>query len=147
MGHDLIDTNDLSREELARLLELVGLLEDADRHHGLPALLARRSLAMIFEEPSTPTRVPFEVAMARLGGNALYLKPGEIHLVADVDFVYTDLWWWFDQEDAIDERHAAFMPRYQVDEHLMAKAPRHGGDNSDDDTVVASLPPPSIRMR
>ena len=264
MGRNLIDTNDLTAEELGQLLQLVGLLKVADHHHALPRLLDRRSLAMIFEEPSTRTRVSFEVAMTKLGGHALYLKPGEIHLgaretvadtarvlarmcdaimartlqhetvlelaahstvpvingltdynhptqavcdlftmsehippgtelsdatvvfvgdrtnvcsstmhattklgmhfvhaapegyqspqewvdlaeqniseaghgsvtvtddvegaVADADFVYTDLWWWVDQEDEIEERRAAFMPRYQVNEGLMAKAPSH----------------------
>jgi len=264
MPRNLIDTNDLPTEELERLLQLVGLLKVADRRRALPRLLDRRSLAMIFEEPSTRTRVSFEVAMTKLGGHALYLKPGEIHLgeresladtarvlarmcdaimartlrhdtvlelathstvpvingltdynhptqaicdlftmsehltpgkeladatvvfvgdrtnvcsstmhattkmgmdfvhaappgyqaphewivpaeqniaaagrgsvtvtddvedaVAAADFVYADLWWWIDQENEVEERKGAFMPRYQVNEDLMAKAPPH----------------------
>jgi len=258
-----IDTQDFSREELEELLHLIRLLKEADREAAVPTLLSHRSLGMIFEEPSTRTRVSFEVAMAKLGGHALYLKPGEIHLgareslydtakvlsrmcdvieartlkhesvlelarycdvpvingltdfnhptqvvcdlltmtehlpegrrlsdctvvfvgdrtnvcsslmsittqfgmnfihaappayqsppkwtaiaeinarrsggsvkvteeveeaVAEADFVYTDLWWWVDQVDQIPERRAAFMPRYQVNEGLMAKAPAH----------------------
>jgi putrescine carbamoyltransferase len=257
-----LDTNDFSKPELAGLLELVEVLKTADYDGCVPELLRRRSLGMIFEEPSTRTRVSFEVAMVKLGGHALYLKPGEIHLgvreslydtaqvlsrmcdviearvlkhqtvvdlaagstvpvinglsdynhptqaacdvftmrehlppgkelvdcrvvfvgdrtnvcsstmhittkfgmhfvhagpaayqsppewlklaeqniadagsgsvavtedvedaVAEADFVYTDLWWWVDQEDEIPERRAAFMPRYQVNAGLMARAP------------------------
>lgn len=264
MPRHFLDTNELTRHEIEDLLELVRLLKEADRDASVPELLRHRSLGMIFEEPSTRTRVSFEVAMVKLGGHALYLKPGEIHLgeresVADTarvlsrmcdvlmartlehetltelarwssvpvingltdynhptqaicdvftmgehlpsgkalrdctvvfvgdatnvcsstmhittklgmsfvhagpveyqspeawvkiaeqniaeagsgsvqvtdavedavgraDFVYTDLWWWVDQEKEIPQRRAAFMPRYQVNEHLMALAPPH----------------------
>jgi len=260
---NFIDTQDFSRGELEELLGLIRLLKDADCDAAVPQLLSRRSLGMIFEEPSTRTRVSFEVAMAKLGGHALYLKPGEIHLgaresvydtakvlsrmcdvieartlkhetvlalaqgadvpvingltdynhptqvvcdlltmsehlpegrlledctvafvgdrtnvcsslmfiatqfgmrfihaapaeyqappewlaiaeanaaacggsvevtedvedaVASADFIYTDLWWWVDQEDEIPQRRAAFMPRYQVNRELIARAPAH----------------------
>ena len=77
-----IDTQDFSREELLRIIDLIRLLKEADRDGACPQLLAGASLGMIFEEPSTRTRVSFEVAMTKLGGHALYLKPGEIHLGA-----------------------------------------------------------------
>ncbi len=77
---NFIDTQDFSRAELEELIELIRLLKDADRDAAVPQVLSHRSLGMIFEEPSTRTRVSFEVAMAKLGGHALYLKPGEIHL-------------------------------------------------------------------
>lgn len=261
LSKDFLDTHDFSAAELSEMLELIGLVKDADRVGCVPELLARRSLGMIFEEPSTRTRVSFEVAMVKLGGHGLYLKPGEIHLgvresvadtarvlsgmcdiiearvlrhetvvelaryskvpvinglsdfnhptqalcdlftmrehlapgksladakvvfvgdrtntceslmdittkfgmhfvhagpaaylsppewiaraeaniaqaqrgsvavtedvedaVRDADFVYTDLWWWVDQEDEIPQRKAAFMPRYQVNESLFSRA-------------------------
>lgn len=75
-----LDTQDFSRSELLELMALIGLLKRADKQGALPLLLAGASLGMIFEEPSTRTRVSFEVAMTKLGGHALYLKPGEIHL-------------------------------------------------------------------
>ena len=258
-----IDTQDFSRDELLRLIELIRLLKAADKAGACPKLLAGVSLGMIFEEPSTRTRISFEVAMTKLGGHALYLKPGEIHLgvreslrdtaqvisrmvdviearvlkhqtvldlaansqvpvlnglsdynhptqvvsdvftmmehsapgkpmsevkvtfvgdatnvcsslmmictqmgmhftqaaparyqapeawrtiakannqasrgslritddvvaaVSDADFIYTDLWWWVGQEAEIPDRQAAFMPTYQVNEALLAKAPPH----------------------
>jgi putrescine carbamoyltransferase len=75
-----LDTQDFSKEELLDLIELTRMIKEADRQGVTPKLLQDASLAMIFEEPSTRTRVSFEVAMTELGGHALYLKPGEIHL-------------------------------------------------------------------
>ena len=75
-----IDTQDFSKQELLDLIHLTLEIKAADKAGATPKLLQDASLAMIFEEPSTRTRISFEVAMSELGGHALYLKPGEIHL-------------------------------------------------------------------
>lgn len=80
MGLHYINTQDFSKDELLKLIELVRLLKQADREGACPKLLTGASLGMIFEEPSTRTRISFEVAMTKLGGHALYLRPGEIHM-------------------------------------------------------------------
>ena len=80
MLRHFIDTQDFSKQELLEMIELTRRIKAADKQGCTPKLLQDASLAMIFEEPSTRTRVSFEVAMTELGGHALYLKPGEIHL-------------------------------------------------------------------
>lgn len=80
MTKHFLDTQDFGKAEILNILELIRALKTADKAGACPALLKGASLGMIFEEPSTRTRVSFEVAMTKLGGHALYMKPGEIHL-------------------------------------------------------------------
>ncbi|KPL72477.1 putrescine carbamoyltransferase, partial [Bellilinea caldifistulae] len=61
----------------------------------------------------------------KVSGGTLRITEDPVEAVRDADFIYTDLWWWVGQEDQIPERRAAFMPKYQVNKELMAKAPAH----------------------
>jgi putrescine carbamoyltransferase len=65
-----------------------------------------------------------ELNALRSGGSVSVTEEVEDAL-ATADFVYTDLWWWVDQMDEVPARRAAFMPRYQVDSELIARAPAH----------------------
>jgi len=76
----LLSIADLAKEELIEILKLAEKLKE-ERYRGVVTdYLKNKSLAMIFELPSTRTRVSFEVAMTDLGGHALYLGWNELQL-------------------------------------------------------------------
>jgi ornithine carbamoyltransferase len=79
-GRDFLRVNDWSQEELLTVLDLAVELKVKQRERVPHELLAGRTLGMIFEKPSTRTRVSFGVAMAQLGGVGLYLSSGETQL-------------------------------------------------------------------
>ncbi|HKA88276.1 MAG TPA: ornithine carbamoyltransferase [Haliangiales bacterium] len=72
---DLLTLRDLTAGEIHALLGRAAALKEAraagQRTHTLPGKI----LGMIFEKPSTRTRVSFEVGMVELGGHAVYLAP------------------------------------------------------------------------
>lgn len=79
-GRDLLAWSDYSVDEVRGLLDSALKLKEAWRNGERPALLSGRSLALLFEKPSTRTRVSFDVAMQQLGGHAIYLGPDEVGL-------------------------------------------------------------------
>jgi putrescine carbamoyltransferase len=81
MINHFIDVNDVSKKEILEIIELASLFKKARKANAIPPILAGKSVAMIFELPSSRTRVSFENATTLLGGHALYLKPGEIHVI------------------------------------------------------------------
>ncbi len=71
---------DLNARELKRLLARAIKLKAMQRRGKKHALLAGKTMAMIFEKSSTRTRVSFQVGMAQLGGTSLFLSPRDTHL-------------------------------------------------------------------
>jgi len=79
-GRSFTRVADWSRDELLAVLDLADELKRLqaarEPHHLLPG----RTLGMIFQKPSTRTRVSFEVGIYQLGGTALYLSAGDLQL-------------------------------------------------------------------
>ena len=77
MTRHFLTGEELTSDELAGVLERAAELK-ADRHAS--QALAGRSVALIFEKPSTRTRISFEVGINELGGHAVVLREGEMQL-------------------------------------------------------------------
>jgi ornithine carbamoyltransferase len=80
MKKDLLSFLDISEEELDQLLVEAQHLKKLRKEQAPHELLTRKTLAMIFEKPSTRTRLSFEVGMHDLGGHALYLNSQDLQI-------------------------------------------------------------------
>lgn len=74
----LLSLKDYSRADIEKIFELTAQVKSDPAAYA--RALAGKTLAMIFQKPSTRTRVSFEVGMFQLGGHALYLGPGDLQL-------------------------------------------------------------------
>jgi len=78
-GRDFVSIGDLSQGELHSLLELAVKLK-ADSRSGSRPTLSGKVVGLLFEKPSTRTRVSFETAVYQLGGQVIYLRADELQL-------------------------------------------------------------------
>jgi ornithine carbamoyltransferase len=77
---DLLDVAALSRAEIEALLTLASLLKAKQQGGTSHRLLQGKTLGLLFQKPSTRTRVSFEAGMNQLGGHALVLPMADIQL-------------------------------------------------------------------
>jgi ornithine carbamoyltransferase len=78
VGRDFLSIDDVNHQELQQLLELAAKVKQSPGDYA--GRLAGKSVALIFEKPSTRTRVSFEVAVASLGGHPVPLSSTELQL-------------------------------------------------------------------
>lgn len=79
-GSDLLSLYDFTKEEIEEFLKSGETLKIKSKIGENSPVLAGKKLGLIFEKPSTRTRVSFEVAMYELGGHAIYLSSNELQL-------------------------------------------------------------------
>jgi ornithine carbamoyltransferase len=80
MTRHFLTGEELTQAELSALLDRALELKAGRRDGEGAAALAGRSVALVFEKPSTRTRVSFEVGVAELGGTPLILRGDELQL-------------------------------------------------------------------
>ncbi len=77
---DLLTIADIPRKKVATLIQLAKNLKDTYKKGKPTYPLKGKTLGLIFEKPSTRTRVSFEAGMNQLGGQALFLASEKIQL-------------------------------------------------------------------
>ncbi|MCH8996232.1 MAG: ornithine carbamoyltransferase [Nitrososphaerota archaeon] len=77
---DLLTLDELTDNELSKIIDDGIKLKKQLKKGSHKPILKNKTLAMIFEKPSTRTRVSFEIGMFQLGGHALNLSSSDLQL-------------------------------------------------------------------
>jgi len=80
MKKDLTKLLDLNKEEIITILDLADKMKLELKQGKEHKTLKDKTLAMIFQKPSTRTRVSFEVGVYQLGGHALFLNTNDLQI-------------------------------------------------------------------
>src|ERR687892_272790 len=85
---DFLSLKDLSKEEILSILDLSKGLKRDLKYGKLSQILKGITLAMIFQKPSTRTRLSFETGIVQLGGTAIYLSSTDLLIL----FILAKFW-------------------------------------------------------
>jgi len=104
-GRDVVSIRDLSREEIAGLLDSAKRMIPVAEGRRASPLLAGKIVAMAFVEPSTRTRLSFESAVQRLGGSCLTIADAGATSLRKGESLYDTIRMLSSYADAIVLRH------------------------------------------
>ncbi len=74
---NILSSNDISKDQINKIFEIADNLKENKEE---TAIKENSVLSLLFEKPSTRTRLSFEAAMAQLGGKSVYLDAQTTHL-------------------------------------------------------------------
>ncbi|MGD8638103.1 MAG: ornithine carbamoyltransferase [Nitrosopumilaceae archaeon] len=77
---NLLTLSEISKKEFSQLIDYSIKLKKEMKKRGNKPLLKNKTLTMIFQKPSTRTRVSFEIGMFQLGGKAINLSSNDMQL-------------------------------------------------------------------
>ena len=77
---NLLTLSELSQKEFSQIIDFSIKLKKELKNGGNKPLLKNKTLTMIFQKPSTRTRISFEIGMFQLGGHAINLSSDEMQL-------------------------------------------------------------------
>lgn len=79
-GKDFLTLMDFTREEISDILNISYELKAKWARRELHEYLRGKTVAVLFEKPSTRTRTSFQAAIAHLGAQSFYMRPDEMQL-------------------------------------------------------------------
>ena len=79
-SNSLLTINELSKNEILQLIELGIKLKQNSKTDKHIDSMKNKTMVMIFQKPSTRTRISFELSMLQLGGNVVSLSHNDLQL-------------------------------------------------------------------
>ena len=79
-NRDIVEDTDLNTDEILEVLDTAARLKRMQKRGEPHPYLAGKTLGLLFQHPSTRTRVSFEAGIAQLGGQAIFMGVNDLQI-------------------------------------------------------------------